>query len=207
MKRIKSLVALFAFSLMIIALPAVASAQWYPDNRRNRDDDYYGNSRYNRNIKSTVQNLKNRSKNFAKRVDNINDRRDDRREDRRDDRYDPWGNGRDRRDDRYNNRENLEELAERFRDATEDLADEYGNGRNLNNSRDEAQRVLQLGSQIDSALYSARGNSNVRAEWNRISSDLRVISNAYGYNYNDRNNRNNRNTGDWRNRIPFPLPF
>jgi len=37
---------------------------------------------------------------------------------------------------------------------------------------------------------------------------LDVLANAYGYNNNNRNNRNNRNTnGDWRNRVPFPLPW
>ena len=43
-----------------------------------------------------------------------------------------------------------------------------------------------------------------------IRQDLNTIANAYGYNYNNRNNRNNRNqrtNDDWRNKIPFPLPF
>ena len=32
MNRIKNLVAVFAFSLLILALPAIASAQWRNDN-------------------------------------------------------------------------------------------------------------------------------------------------------------------------------
>ena len=193
MTRLRNIIALTAFALMVLALPSVASAQW---RDRDRNDDYYGNSRYNRNIRATVQNLKNRSRNFERRIERIDDRRDDRRD--RNDRYDPWG--RNRNSGYYSN--NLENLAERFRDAADDLADAYGNGRNLNGSRDEAQRVLQLGSQIDNELARSRSNRNAQREWDQIRYDLRVISDVYGYG----NYRNNR-SGDWRNRIPFPLPF
>ena len=191
MTSFTKIASIFALSLVVLALPAVASAQW---RDRDRDDDYYGrtnddyrNNRYNRNIRGTIQNLKNRARNFERRTDQIDDRRDDRYNRR--DRYD-----------------NLEELADRFSRATNDLADEYGNGRNLNGSRDEARRVLDIGSQIESVLYGSRsrGASN---EWNQISYDLRILANAYGMNYNN-GNRNNRNrSGDWRNRVPFPLPF
>jgi hypothetical protein len=194
MTRLRNIIALTAFALMVLALPSVASAQW---RDRDRNDDYYGNNRNNRNIRATIQNLKNRSRNFERRIERIDDRRDDRRD--RNDRYDPWG-----RNDRNRGyaSDNLENLAERFRDATDDLAGAYGNGRNLNGSRDEAQRVLQLGSQIDNELSRTRSNRNAQNEWNQIRYDLRVISDVYGYG----NYRNNR-SGDWRNRIPFPLPF
>ena len=53
MNRFKKIIALFAFSLMVLALPSIASAQWRDNNRNNRNDDYYGNNRnnddYNRN--------------------------------------------------------------------------------------------------------------------------------------------------------------
>lgn len=184
MSRFKSLIAISAFSLLILGLPAVASAQW---RDRDRDDDYYGNSRYNRNIRGTVQSLRNRARNFERRVDRVDDRRDDR-----------WD---DRRGDRFNN---LEELADRFAQATDDLADEYGRGRNLNNSRDEARRVLDIGNQIENELYRSRGGRrrNLQNDWRHISQDLRVIADVYGQG----NYRNNR-SGDWRNRVPFPLPF
>lgn len=194
MKRLRNIGAIFAFSLLVLALPAVASAQW---RDRDRDDDYYGNSRYNRNIRGTVQNLKNRSRNFERLTNRI--------EDRDDDRDDHWRN---RRGGGWNNNGDigrLEDLADRFKRATDDLADEYGNGRNLNNSRDEAQRVLDIGSEIDQALYSRRGSNNLQREWNQISNDLRILEDAYGYRNNNRG-RNNRND-DWRNRVPFPLPF
>lgn len=191
MKRFTKVASIFVLTLAVLALPAIASAQ-YRD--RDRDDDDYGrnddyrNGRNNRNIRGTVQSLRNRARNFEKRLDRIDDRRDDR-----------YG--------RRNRYDNLEQLADRFARATDDLADEYGNGRNMNNSRDEARRVLDIGSQIESVLYSSRANRNVLNDWGHISNDLRVISSAYGLRYNN-GNRNNRNrSGDWRGRVPFPLPF
>ncbi len=192
MNRFKSLVAIFAFSLLVLSLPIVASAQWR-DNRRN-DDDYYGNSRYNRNLESTIKNLKNRSKQFERRIDRELDR--SRYNDRR-------------REDRIN------DIAKDFARAADRLDDEYDNRGDYNDSQDEASRVLQLGSQIDRVLSRARLSSNVQNEWSRIRQDLQVLANAYGGNYNDnnRNNRrgrnddNNRNrrNDDWRNRLPFPF--
>ena len=191
MKRFTMLASIFALSLVVLALPSVASAQW---RDRDRDDDYYGrdddyrNGRYGRNIRGTIESLKNRARNFERRADRMDDRNNDR-----------YG-----RRDRY---DNLEELADRFARATDDLADEYGNGRNLNNSRDEARRVLDIGSQIESVLYNGRSRRGGGAnQWSQISRDLRIIADAYnlGY-YNGGRNRNG--SGDWRNRVPFPLPF
>jgi hypothetical protein len=78
MTRIKTYLAVAAFSLLVLGLPAIASAQW-----RDRDDDYnrggygnggygnggYGNNNYYGNIRSTVQNLKIRAKNFERLTD------------------------------------------------------------------------------------------------------------------------------------------
>ena len=180
MNRIKSLVGVFAFSLLVLSLPIVASAQWR-DNRRN-DDDYYGNSGYNRNLQSTVRNLRNRSQQFERRVDRELDRS----------RY----NGR-------NQEDRINDLADDFANAAQRLDNEYDNQRDYNSSRDEAQRVLQLGSQLDRIISRARFNSNIQNEWSRIRQDLQVLANAYGSNYNNRNNRG-RNTN---NRNQFPFPF
>lgn len=184
MNRFKNILAIFAFALMVLALPSIASAQW-----RDRDDDNYGNSRYNRNIRGTLQSLKNRARNFERFTNRVDDRRDDR--------DDNWG-----RNGSWNRRGDvgrLEDLADRFRKATDNLANEYGNGRNLRNSEDEARRVLDLGSQIENELNRVRSNRNLQNSWRQISQDLRIISDVYGYNYN--RNRN----GDWRSRIPFPF--
>lgn len=183
MFRIKNLIAVFAFSLLVLALPTIASAQWR-DRDRNDDDYYNRNGRYNRNLESTIKNLKNRSREFARRLDRELDRS----------RYDDRN-----REDRLNN------LADDFRRAAADLDDAYDGRNDYNRSSDEARRVLQLGQQLGNALYRSRLNGNVQGDWNRIQQDLDVLANAYGY--NNRNNRNNRNNGDWRNRIPLPFPW
>ena len=183
MNRFKNLFAIFAFSLLVLALPTIASAQW---RDRDRDDDQYNrNGRYNRNLEGTIRNLKNNSREFARRLDRELDRS----------RYDDRN-----REDRLNN------LARDFRDAANRLDDEYDGRRDYNDSYNEAQRVLQLGQQLDNALSRSRLNYNIQGDWNRIRQDLDVLANAYGY--NNRNNRNNRrNNGGWRNNVPFPLPF
>jgi hypothetical protein len=172
---------------------AVASAQWRNGNGNGNgnNDDYYRNGSYNRNLRGTIQNLKNRARNFERRLD----------KGRRPPRQRPgWGNN-------NNNRrfDSLEQLADRFARATNDLANEYGNGRDLNGSRNEARRVLDIGSQIDNILYRSRsGNRQVSNEWDKISYDLRVLAETYGLNYR---NGNQNGSGNWRNRVPFPLPF
>jgi hypothetical protein len=196
MNRLRNLVGVFAFSLLILSLPLVASAQY----RTNRNDDYYGNGNYNRNLQSTIRNLKNRSNQFERRIDRELDRS----------RYDDRN-----REDRIN------QVAKDFADATDRLDDAYDNRRDYNNSQDEVQRVLQLGNQLGRAISRARLNGNVQNDWNRIQQDLNILANAYNYNNNNRNNRNRRNddddynrnrrrngnNGNWRSQIPFPLPF
>ena len=191
MNRITKYFALGAFALMFLALPSVASAQW---GGRDRDDDYYGNGRYNRNIRGTLQSLKSKARNFENATNRAEDRRDD-----RDDRWGGiWGNGGRRNGDVGR----IEDLADRFRKATDKLENEYGNGRNLNGSRDEARRVLDLGSQIENELRNLRGGRNLERQWSQIRRDLDVVADVYGGYYG--NGRNNR-SGDWRNRLPFPF--
>jgi hypothetical protein len=192
MNRIKQIFAISAFSLMVLALPSIASAQ-YRD--RDRNDDYYGNARYNRNINGTIQNLRNRARNFERFTNRLDDRRDNRN--------DRWGN-------RGGNYGRIENLADQFAKATDRLAKEYRNDRDLRGSRNEANRVLSIANQIESELSRTR-DRNLDRQWSQIRNDLRILANAFGnggYNnggYNDRypSNRN----GDWRNRVPFPLPF
>ncbi|MEP6901638.1 MAG: hypothetical protein ABJA66_07800 [Actinomycetota bacterium] len=187
MNRFKNLMTVFAFSLLVLGLPTLASAQW-----TDRDNDTYNrNGRNNRNydngnLKSTVERLKNQSRDFDRQLE---------RELKRN------------RNDRYNNNQILR-LSEDFKDAADKLEDNFGSGRNLNNTQDEAGQVLQLGSQLENALYSSRSNYNLQGNWNQIHQDLNTIADAYGYNNNNRNNRNNRNrNGNWRDKVPFPLPF
>lgn len=190
MNRYRNLIGIIALALLVLSLPVITSAQW----RGDRDDDDYRNDRrgsYNRNLRSTIKNLKNRSNQFERRIDRELD----------DSRYDSRN-----REDRIN------QIARDFAHAADDLEDVYDGKDDYRNSYDEAQQVLRLGNQLDRALRRARLSDNVQNEWYRISQDLNVLANAYNSNYNNRNNRNNRrnrqgNYGDWRDRIPFPLPF
>src|SRR3954470_20160453 len=181
MKRIRSFIAVGAFSLLAFALPAVASAQW---NGQNRNDDYWRN---NSNIRGTIQSLENRARNLDRQVNRIDDRRDNRQD--RNVGYD--------RNERI---DNLDRLTTQFKNAAERLANEYGRGRNMSNSRDEAQRVLNLGSQIDQVIDNSRRNRNgnvagLQNEWNQIENDLRTIARAYNLSYQNRNGI--------RSRLPF----
>jgi len=150
MNRLRNLIALFAFSLLILGVPTLASAQW-GNNRGNNNNGYYGNGNSNRNLQSAIRNLKNRSSQFERRLDRGLDNS----------RYD----GRQRED-------RILQLARNFKDATERLDDEYDNRRDYNNSRDEARRVLDLGSQLDRAISRLQINSNVSGDWIRIRQDL-----------------------------------
>lgn len=190
MNRLRNLIGIFAFSLLVLGLPSIASAQWRGNDRDNDDYNRGNGGRYNRNLESTIKNLKNRSQQFERRLDRALD----------DSRY----------DDR-NREDRLNQLAEDFANAADDLDDRYDGREDYNSSYDEAQRVLQLGNQLDRSLQRARLNGNVLNDWDRIRQDLNVLANAYNFrdNRNNRNNRNRRgnNNGDWRNNIPFPLPF
>ena len=207
MNRFRNLIGIFAFSLVVLSLPTIASAQWRndrdrddddgysrnDDNRNNRNDDYRNNrnGRNNRNLQSTIKNLKNRSNQFERRLDRELD----------DSRYN-GGNQEDR----------INQLAKDFSDAAENLDDRYDNRGDSNSSYNEARRVLQLGNQLDRELSRARLNGNIQNDWNKIRYDLDTLADAYNNNNNNNNrnnrgNRRNRNNGDWRNSIPFPLPF
>jgi len=201
MRHFRNLIGIFAFALLLLSLPADASAQrrdndddddYYRnerrDNRNNRRNDDYnrGNRRNNRNLQATIKNLKNRSNQFERRLDREldNSRYDDRR-----------------REDRIN------QIAEDFANATENLDRAYDGRGDYQQSYDEAQRVLQLGNQLERAISRARLSGNVQNDWSRIRQDLNVLANAYNYNNNNRRNRQGNSNGDWRSRIPFPLPF
>src|SRR5437867_1174463 len=175
MNRIKFLIAVSAFSLLVLGLPAIASAQW----KGNRNDSYWGNERYDRNIRGTVEHLKNGARQFEHQLDRGNN---------------GWG----RFTDRNSNR-GLRLLADDFTAATRDLANAYGRGRNMGNSSDEARRVLDIASQIDRELsYSRGGGYSLQNDWGRLRSDLQVIADTYSY-----NSRGGWNNGGSRGRFPF----
>lgn len=190
MNRLRNLLILSAFSLLILGLPSIASAQWRNDRNdddyygRNRnDDDYYGRNRNggygNRNLRSVVDRLKDNSRDFANRLDRELDNS----------RYD----GRNRED-------RINQIATDFKNAVNRLDDRNNRGNN-----NDLQQALRLSNQLDNALRRTRLNGGLQNQWNFIQRDLDTVANYYGYN-NNRGRGNNRN-GGWRNNMPFPLPF
>lgn len=191
--------------LLALFLPTVASAQSWPDYRRDRDygrdRDYRYDTRY---LRDSVHRLDRLAKDFERELDRELDH--DRRE-----------NGT-RHEDRVN------DVARNFRDAVGDLKSALGNGRNLNNSADEAQRVFQEANRTERATRHHFDNYRVSSLWSQIRRELDVIRNAYGsyagyggiyddddYYRRDRRNddvyrrRDNRNDIPWWQRIPrFP---
>lgn len=168
MNRYKMLIAITAFSMVLLSLPLVASAQ--RRGNQNRNNDNYG--RNDVNLSYSVKNLRNNSRRFEDVLDRELDRS----------RLD----GTDRED-------NLNGLAKRFKDAAEDLDDEFEGRGNFNRSSDEARRVLDAGSRLDQALTRSRiGRSSViSSQWGAIERDLLTISRAYNYSYNGTYGRNN----------------
>ena len=187
---------IFAAAIMALCLPALAAAQGgygYPDYGRNRNGN---NGRYDeRYLRDSIHRLDRLAKDFERDLDRALDRS----------RVDGT-----RQEDRINAQ------GDDFRRAVSNLKSSYGNGRDLNRSRDEAQRVLQEAQQFD-RIGRLRGVDNrVASEWSQIQRELRIISAAYGLGYgynnggyypngrNDDNRRNRNRNNDWLRRIPWP---
>lgn len=172
MNRIKNFITLAALSLMVLALPAIASAQY-----RDRDDDdynrrnggYYGNGQYGQSgdMRSIVRNLKNRTKDFQRELDRDLDR------------------------SRYNStyqEDEINDLVKEFRDAVNDLDN------NDRQNSNEINRVLDLGRQVDRVMNRLRLGYNTENLWQVIRRDL----DALDYNgYDNRNRRNRNGNGRW----------
>jgi hypothetical protein len=189
---------ILAAAILALCLPVLAAAQGgygYPDYGRNRNGNY---GRYDeRYLKDSIQRLDRVAKDFERDLDRALDRS----------RVDGT-----RREDQINAQ------GHDFRRAVSSLKSNFGNGRDLNRSRDEAQRVLQESRQFDRLGRSRVVDNRVASEWSQIQQELRIISDAYGLGYggydnggyypngrNDDNRRNNPNrNNDWWRRIPWP---
>ena len=183
---------IFAAALLALCLPAVAAAQWdrYPDYGRDRDRDNGRYGRYDdRYLRDSIHRLDRLSKNFERALDRELDRSHE--------------DG-SRHEDRVNNE------VHHFRRAVGDLKSRFGNGRDLNRSRNEAQRVLQTAREAERASRHHFRNGRLANQWSQIRQELNVIAQAYGsYGYNNddyyRNDRNRRsNNNDWWRRLPVP---
>lgn len=184
MNRIKSLLGVLVFSLVVLSLPTIASAQWGGNNRdrnRDRDDNYGRNGGYNNayGMKNAVRTLERDTRDFVNFVDNALDRS---RVDGRD------------FEDRINS------LAKDLRKAADRLEDRFDE-RDPYRSQSEFQNVVNIAGRLDRDLRRARLGYNIENYWNHLQNQINQISSAYRGRGN--NNRNNRNNGGWGNRFPF----
>ena len=144
--------------LLALFIPTVASAQYWPDYRRDRDNGRY-DSRY---LRDSIHRLDRLAKDFERELDRDLDR--DHRE-----------NGT-RHEDRVNNE------ARDFRNAVGRLKSAIGNGRNLNNSADEAQLVFREANRTERVARHHFDNYRLASMWSQIRREMDVIRDAYGSN-------------------------
>lgn len=192
---------IFAAAILALCLPVLAAAQGYPDYGRNRNGN---NGRYDeRYLKDSIQRLDRLAKQFERNLDRALDRS---------------------RADGTRQEDRINEQGDDFRRAVSNLKSNFGNGRDLDRSRDEAQRVLEESRQFD-RIGRGRNraiDNQVASDWSQIQRELQIISDAYGLGYgynnggyypnrrdddyrrNDPNNRNRNNNNDWWRRIPWP---
>jgi hypothetical protein len=176
----------------MVGVPAIASAQYggYGNNYPNGNGGYYPNGQYDPNgrygtygnygdMRSVVRDLKNRSHDLQRQLDRDLDHS----------RY----NGSRREDD-------LNGLANEFKNAVNRLSDSNNNYGNYGRRDDRVDRVMNIGSQLDRALSRSRVSYNVQNIWSGIENDLRTLGGGYGgYNNNRNRNRgyNNGNRPSW----------
>ena len=179
-----------AAALVALFLPLIASAQGNYDpwgrDRRDRNNGRYDNRYENRTLRDAARRVDERSRDFQRHLDSALDRS----------RYDNT-----RRED------NINQIANEFRNAASQFRNRVGDGRDFNRGSNEAQRLLSLGSRIDRLVSRARLDSRTLSDWSQIRQGLRVIGDFYrgNYNngaYNDRN-RGRGNNDDWWRRLPF----
>jgi hypothetical protein len=191
--RRKSTFSIFAAATLALCLPVLAAAQRaYDPYSRNRDygrdtdwrrdrgyDDGYG--RYDdRRLQNSIRRLDRLSREFDRDLDRELDHSGE---------------------DGTRHEDHLNADAKKFRRAVVDLRNAF-NGRNLDNSADEAHRVLDAASHLEDVSTHHFDNNRLISEWSQISQELSLISEAYGIqgaNHGE-NNRNRRRSDDYRNR-------
>lgn len=147
----KKIVTLFLLALTAaVAVPMIIMAQ--------RDYNYD-----RRGLKSSVNDLKNRTEKLTDHIDSYLDRSI----------YNSSN-----REDRVN------EMAQNFRSAADRLKDNLGdaNERDLDRTSGDAYAVLELGDKLEN-FFSRTGDrvdNRIRNDWSGIRQDLRVISQVYG---------------------------
>lgn len=194
---------ILAAAILALALPVLAVAQGgygYPDYGRNRDNRNGNYGRYDeRYLRDSIHRLDRLAKDFQRTLDRELDRS---------------------HEDGTRHEDRLNTEARDFRNAVGRLKSSFGNGRDLNRSRDEAQRVLREADRTEQVVRHHFRNQRLASDWSQIRRELQIVANAFGSGYggynggypngrdddyrrNDRN-RNRTNNNDWRRNIPWP---
>jgi hypothetical protein len=182
MNRIGNIISVFAFSLLLLGLPAIASAQWNGGGYGG-----YGNGGYNRDIRGTVENLKRGAKNFENVVDHGNSR---------------YGSDRNLRNLADSFTAATKDLANSY-GRGRNLDNSADEARRVLDIASQIDQELSYSRGGGGYGGYGRGNNNLMGEWSRLRSDLNAIASTYGYNGN--NGRGRINNGSWRNRLPYPF--
>ncbi|HEY0405449.1 MAG TPA: hypothetical protein VGC89_06960 [Pyrinomonadaceae bacterium] len=190
MNNRRTILTVVATALVALCLPVLAAAQ----GSYGRNEGYYG--RYDaRSLREAARRVSDRSRDFQRHLDSALDRS----------RYDDT-----RREDRIN------DAAQEFRSAASNFKDRISDARNANRAAGEARQLLQIAARIDRFVSRNRLDSRAASDWSQIRQDLRLIADAYGFNFNsgydrrdddyrrndDRNRR--RDNDPWQQRIPRP---
>jgi hypothetical protein len=150
-------------AILALGIPMLTAAQGrdYPYTQRRDYPSGQYNFRYDRGqLRDAVRRVSDRSRSFENTIDRNLDRS----------RLDGT-----RREDRINDE------ARNFRNAASSLRNQLGDARSLNNSADEARRLLDLGSRIDQFISRRHLDNRAEITWSQIRDDLRTIANAYGF--------------------------
>lgn len=151
-----------ATALLILAIPAVASAQIYDRYRYDRDD------RYDRSDQRDVRSAISRLDNSGLRLESALTAQRGRRV-----LGFLWMNNTD---------SNAVAEVREFRRAVRELRRASDRGRDLRSSYDEARMVIERGVSLDRYLRLRTGRTDVDAELSQIRSNLHVLAEAYDIN-------------------------
>jgi hypothetical protein len=193
MNKIRNSIALSAFSLMVLALPSIASAQWNGNGGYYPNGGYNNGGRYGGNMENVADRLKDNARDLERQID---------RELRGNNgRYSNTGIlgtilGGGTYNRGYGN-DRIKRLAEDFRKAANDFENRTDGNSNRNGRYDRgdyrdnqaADRLLSIGSQLDQELRRMRMSYQLQRQWDEIRRDLSIVSSAYG---NGRGGRNGR---------------
>ena len=170
--------------VLALLVPAAASAQSWPDYRR--DDDYNRDRSYDRYdsryLRDSINRLDRLAGDFQRDVDRALDRS---------------------RENGSRHEDHLNADVQDFRRAVRELKNSFGNGRDSYRGSDQARMVLDEAAHVEDSIEHHFNDQRLYSEWTSIRQELNVIADAYGiqggnYGHNDRYRRDRRNNDDYR---------